>query len=147
MRARGTRSLLWKCVSQKCQISFFSISEQHPIVHIYPIFSSRPSVKVPLICFHLLAVVNSASINTAEHVSAEQEAQRFHIPMSSIAVSYSMFIFSFLRILCNDFHSGCTSLQSHLISSERWVAFPTPPAFFVGCLVDVWHLNWGKIKI
>lgn len=73
------------------------MAEQHPIVYIYHNLSNRPSVKGHLVCFHVLAVVHSASVNMAEHVSAEQEAQPFHTPMSGVAGSYSMFIFRFFE--------------------------------------------------
>lgn len=54
-------------------------------------------------------MVNRAAMSMTEQASVEQEIKSFeHLPKSGIAGSDGRFGFSFLRILCPDFHSGCT---------------------------------------
>lgn len=64
--------------------------------------------------FHFLPIMNMTSINAIEQVSLEFDVESFgHMLRNGIAETYSGIIFSFLRILHTDLHSGWTSLQSH----------------------------------
>ena len=57
-------------------------------------------------CFHVLADVNKAAVNTWVHMFSGC------ITNSGFAESYSSLIFSFLRNRHNVLHSGCINLQS-----------------------------------
>ena len=83
-------------------------------MYIYHLFLKKihSSVDRHLGCFHVLAIVNSATMNTAVFFQL-WFPQGICPVMGLLDGSFGSFISSFLRNLFTVLHSGCISLHSH----------------------------------
>ena len=82
-------------------------------MYIYHNFIIHSSVDGHLGCFHLLAIVNHASVNMRVHVFFSVMISSGYMLSGEIVESYGSFIPSLLRNLHTVLHSGYVNLGCH----------------------------------
>ena len=71
------------------------MAESYSILYMYHNFFIHSSVDGHLGCFQVLAIVNSAAVNSGIHVSLSVLVSSGYMPRSGIAESYGGFIPTF----------------------------------------------------
>ena len=109
---------------------------------IYHKFFIHSSVDGHLGCFHVLATVNSAAVNTGVHMTFSILVSSGYMRRSRITGSYGGFILGFLSNL----HTIFLHQFTFLLAMQEGSLFSTPSAAFIAYrLFDDGHSDWCEV--
>ena len=128
--------------------AFLLMAECYSIVYMYHSFFIHSSVDGHLGCFHILAIVNSAAINSGIHVSFSLLVFSRYMPRSGTAGSYGSSTPSFLR---NPILSSIVAVPVYIPTSSA-KGFPFLHTLSsINCLYPFWWwtlwMVWGDISL
>ena len=119
-------------ISANGTIPFLFVAEPYSIVYRYHIIFIHSSVDGHLGCFHVLAVINSAAVNTGEHVSFWIMVLSSCMPKIGIAGSYGSSTFrksTSFHAQLHFFFSTKTPMYSSFLKSFLSVIMDSSPLY------------------
>ena len=113
---------------------------------MYHSFLIHSSADGHLGCFHVLAIINSAALNTGVHVYLSILVSSACMPSSGLLGHKAVLLPVLLRNLHIILHSGCTSLHSH--QQCKKVPFsPCPIKHLFVDFFDYGHSGWCEMVL
>ena len=124
-------------------ILFLFIAKYYSIVYMYHIFFIHSSFDGHLGCFHVLAIVNSASMNIGVHVSFWIMVFSGYMPRSGIA-GLTLHLITFLTLVrgkSNPFQVSFWMEAWCVVHPYKFICYSVRPKIKVQYYVLTWHLR------